>query len=110
MSESTPKIGRQGWIQIETNQIVVNIGHTVAKRMEKPREAKEYHQCRIIFNELLKLEAKSGKLSVDKAFEKADKFFVMMMGHQTQHNEQFAWNFNGEQDTMRDEHGRFLSK
>ncbi len=107
---NNPEDARQGWIQIETNQIVVNSGHPVAKRMEKPREAKEYHQCRIIFNELLKLEAKSGKLSVDKAFEKADKFFVMMIGHQIKHREQIAWNFNGDQDVMRDEHGRFLSK
>jgi hypothetical protein len=107
---NNPEDARQGWIQIETNQIVVNLGHPVAKRMEKPREAKEYHQCRIIFNELLKLEAKSGKLSVEKAFEKSDKFFVRMMGHQTKHNEQIAWNFNGEQDAMRDEYGKFLSK
>lgn len=68
--------------------------------MEKPREAKEYHQCRVIFNELLKLEAKSGKLSVEKAFEKSDKFFVRMMGHQTKHNEQITWNFNEEKVGM----------
>lgn len=105
-----PEDSRQGWIQIETNQIVVNLGHAVAKRMETTREGKEYHLCRIIFNELLKLEAKSGKLSVDKAFEKADKIFAMMLGYQTKHREHIAWNFSGEQDAKRDEHGKFVSE
>ena len=105
-----PEDSRQGWIQIETNQIVVNLGHAVAKRMEITREGKEYHLCRIVFNELLKLEAKSGKLSVDKAFEKADKIFAMMLGYQTKHREHIAWNFSGEQDEKRDEHGKFVSE
>jgi len=105
-----PEDSRQGWIQIETNQIVVNLGHAVAKRMESTRESKEYHLCRIIFNELLKLEAMSGKLSVDKAFEKADKIFAMMVGCQTNHSQQIAWNFSGEEDVKRDKHGKFLSK
>ena len=89
---------------------MINLGHAVAKRMETTREGRDYHFCRIIFNELLKLEAKSGKLSVDKAFEKADKIFAMMVGCQTKHSQQIAWNFSVEQDTKRDKHGKFLSK
>jgi len=73
-----PEDSRQGWIQIETNQIVINLGHAVAKRMEKTKEGKQYHLCRIISSELLKLASKSGKLSVDKALETADKIFALM--------------------------------
>ena len=101
----------QGWIQIETNQIVVNLGHAVAQRMEKTKEGKQYHLCRIISSELLKLASKAGKLSVDKALETADKIFALMEKEfQTKSRENTIWNFSGEQDAKRDEHGKFVPK
>jgi len=106
-----PEDSRQGWIQIETNQIVVNLGHAVAKRMEKTREGKQYHLCRIISSELLKLASKSGKFSVDKALEIVDKIFALMEKQfQTKSRGYTILNFNGEQDLKRNEHGRFVSK
>jgi len=105
-----PEDSRQGWIQIETSQIVVNLGHVVARRMEKTREGKEYHLCRIISSELVKLESKSGNLSVDKALEKVDKIFTLIMNFQIKSKEHSIWNFHGEQDAERDRHGKFLSK
>lgn len=105
-----PEDSRQGWMQIETSQIVVNLGHIVAKRMEKTREGKEYHLCRIISSELVKLESKSGNISVDKALEKVDKIFTLIMDFQTKSREYGIWNFHGDQDAERDRHGKFLSK
>jgi len=105
-----PEDSRQGWIQIETNQIVVNLGHIVARRMEKTREGKEYHLCRVISSELVKLESKSGNLSVDKALEKVDKIFTLIMDFQIKSREHSIWNFSGEQDIERDRHGKFVSK
>ena len=106
-----PEDSRQGWIQIETNQIVVNLGHAVARRMEKTKEGKRYHLCRIISSELLKLASKSGKLSVDKALEIEDKIFALMEKEfQTKSRGNATWNFIGEQDAKRDEYGRFMSK
>lgn len=106
-----PEDSRQGWIQIETNEIVVNLGHAVAKRMEKSKEGKKYHLCRIISSELLKLASKSGKLSVDKALETEDKIFALMEKEfQAKSREGTIWNFNGEQEAKRDENGRFMSK
>ena len=79
--------------------------------MEKTREGKEYHLCTVISSELVKLESKSGKLSVDKALEKVDEIFSLMEKEfQTKPRGQVAWNFNREQDAERDEHGRFVSK
>ena len=106
-----PEDSRQGWIEIETNQIVVNLGHAVAKRMEKSKEGKQYHLCRIISSELLKLASKSGKLSVDKALDTEDKIFTLMEKEfQTKSRGGTVWNFNGEQDAKRDEDGKFMSK
>jgi len=105
-----PEDSRQGWIQIETNQIVVNLGHIVARRMEKTREGKEYHLCRIISSELVKLESKSGNLVVDKALEKVDKIFTLIMDLQIKSREHSIWNFHDEQDAKRNKHGKFVSK
>jgi len=106
-----PEDSRQGWIQIETNEIVVNLGHAVAITMEKSKEGKKYHLCRIISSELLKLSSKSGKLSVDKALETVDKIFELMEKEfQPKPRVETPWNFNGEQYVRRNNNGRFMSK
>jgi len=79
--------------------------------MEKSKEGKKYHLCRIISSELLKLASKSGKLSVDKALETVDKIFELMEKEfQTKPRVETPWNFNGEQDVRRNNNGRFMSK
>ena len=102
-----PTDTRQGWMQIETNQIVVNLGHSVAREMEKSKDAKEYHTVRIISNELLKkLANKADGLSVENAIGKADKLFTLLIKELHSKN-QNIWNLR---DTRRDENGKFLSR
>ena len=103
-----PEDNRQGWMQIESNQIVVNLGHSVARSMEKTRESKQYHLCRIICSELLKLAAKAGKITVEAAFEVQDKIFALIDKY-SQRKKRSIWNFNTEQNTKRDSDGKFLS-
>ena len=104
-----PEDNRQGWMQIESNQIVVNLGHSVARSMEKTRESKQYHLCRIICSELLKLAAKAGKITVEAAFEVQDKIFALIdeYSHKKGQN---IWNFSTEQNVRRDSVGRFLPR
>ena len=104
-----PEDQRQGWMQIESNQIVVNLGHSVARSMEKTRESKQYHLCRIICSELLKLAAKAGKLTVESAFEVQDKIFALIDEY-SHKSEQNIWNFSTEQNIRRDSGGKFLPR
>ena len=104
-----PEDNRQGWMQIESNQIVVNLGHSVARSMEKTRESKQYHLCRIICSELLKLAAKAGKITVESAFEVQDKIFALIDEY-SHKNGQNIWNFSTEQNIRRDSVGRFLPR
>ena len=103
-----PDDKRQGWMNLDTNKIVVNLGHSVAISMEKTRESKQYHLCRIICAELLKLASKTGKLTVETAFEKTDKIFALIDKY-SQRKKRSIWNFNTEQNTKRDSDGKFLS-
>ena len=95
-------------MNLDTNKIVVNLGHSVAISMEKTRESKQYHLCRIICGELLKLASKTGKLTVETAFEKTDKIFALIDKY-SQRKKRSIWNFNTEQNTKRDSDGKFLS-
>ena len=98
---------RQGWIKIETNQVVVNYGHSVALEMEKSRDAHEYHTVRVISNELLKkLATKASGLTVDSALEKADKLFTLLI-KELHIRKQNIWSL---QEVRRDADGKFLSK
>ena len=104
-----PEDSRQGWMQIETNQIVVNLGHAVARGMEKSKEAKQYHLCRIISNELLKLAARSGRYTVEKALEISDKIFSLII-NESNSSKQNIWNFNNKQIPKSNSDDKFTSK
>ena len=104
-----PDDKRQGWMNLDTNKIVVNLGHSVARSMEKTRESKQYHLCRIICSELLKLAAKAGKITVEAAFEVQDKIFALIDEY-SHKSEQNIWNFSTEQNIRRDSGGKFLPR
>jgi len=98
---------RQGWIKIETNQVVVNYGHSVAEEMSKSKDAHEYHTVRIISNELLKkLATKASSLTVDNALEKADKLFTLLIKELRIRKQSIM----SMEDVRRDKDGKFLSK
>ena len=104
-----PEDTRQGWMQIETNQIVVNLGHPVAQVMEKSKDAKEYHLCRIISSQLIVLASRDGKLSVEKAFETGDQIFSLMNA-ESKLGKRSIWNFSANQEARRSKDGKFLPK
>ena len=96
-------------MKIDTNEIVINMGHSVARSMEKTRESKQYHFCRIICAELLKLASKAGKITVETAFEKTDKIFALIDKY-SQRKGRNILNPNTEQNQKRDSDGRFLPR
>jgi hypothetical protein len=96
-------------MKIETNQIVVNLGHPVAQVMEKSKDAKEYHLCRIISSQLIVLASRDGKLSVEKAFETGDQIFSLM-NTESKLGKRSIWNFSANQETRRSKDGKFLPK
>ena len=104
-----PEDVRQGWMKIETNQIVVNLGHPVAQVMEKSKDAKEYHLCRIISSQLIVLASRDGKLSVEKAFETGDQIFSLM-NTESKLGKRSIWNFSANQETRRSKDGKFLPR
>ena len=102
-----PDDQRQGWMQIDSNQIVVNLGHPVARNVEKTKEGKQYHLCRIISSQLLKLASKAGKMTVDKALDIEDKIFTLLE-KEFHSKRRDVWNFNIGGSPRRDANGKFL--
>ena len=70
-----PTDDRQGWIDVGTNQIVINLGHRVAGPPLKTRNGRHYHTLRIIATQVVKFIARNGKLTVDDACNRIDKVF-----------------------------------
>lgn len=75
-----PSDNRQGWIDVGTNQIVVNLGHRVAGPQMKTRDGRHYHLLRVIATQVSKLVSKSGQISVDEALDRIDQLFDDMSG------------------------------
>lgn len=101
---------RQGWTQITTNEIVVNLAHRTAQLISKTRAGKEYHLLRVVSNELVKHAAKKVELSVEKALEYSDKLFNGLAIARAQNPRKQSWNFQEDQITKRDDDGRFMPK
>ena len=101
---------RQGWTQIETNEIVVNLAHRAAKMVSKTVAGKEYHILRVVSNELVKNAAKKAKMDVEKALEYSDIIFDGLAKIRAENPRSNPWNFKESDDTQRDEDGRFVSK
>jgi hypothetical protein len=104
-----PTDTRQGWINVTDNQIVVNLGHRVAIPQLKTRDGRQYHLLRIISNELVKYAARSGKFTVEQAFELTDKVFDLMAKANI-YDSKTPWNFIDSKQTQRDENGQFIRK
>ena len=104
-----PVDSRQGWINVADNQIVVNLGHMVAIPQLKTRDGKQYHLLRIISNELVKFAARSGKFTVEQAFETTDKLFDLMAKANI-YDSKTPWNFGDAASVQRDENGQFKRK
>jgi hypothetical protein len=75
-----PADNRQGWIDVATNQIVVNLGHNVAGPPLKTRDGKHYHTLRVIATQVAKFVSRDGKISVEDAFDRVDQLFDDMSG------------------------------
>lgn len=101
---------RQGWTQISTNEICVNIGHRAAKMVAKTVAGKEYHLLRVVCNELVKNAAKKVSMDVEKALEYSDILFDGLAKARTVNPRDDPWNFKKSKDAERDDDGRFLPK
>ena len=101
---------RQGWTQIETNEIVVNLAHRAAKMVSKTVAGKEYHILRVVSNELVKNAAKKAKMDVEKALEYSDIIFDGLAKIRAENPRSNPWNLKDSNDAQRDEDGRFVSK
>ena len=75
-----PSDSRQGWIDVGTNQIVINLGHRVAGPPLKTRDGKHYHTLRVIATQVGKFVSRNGKISVEDAFDRVDQLFDDMSG------------------------------
>jgi len=75
-----PGDNRQGWIDVGTNQIVINLGHRVAGPPMKTRDGRHYHTLRVIATQVGKFVSRNGKISVDDAFDRVDQMFDDMSG------------------------------
>jgi hypothetical protein len=75
-----PGDNRQGWIDVGTNQIVINLGHRVAGPPMKTRDGRHYHTLRIIASQVGKFVSRTGKISVEDAFDRVDQLFDDMSG------------------------------
>jgi hypothetical protein len=75
-----PIDNRQGWIDVGSNQIVINLGHRVAGPPMKTRDGRHYHTLRIIATQVGKFVSRNGKISVEEAFDRVDKMFDDMSG------------------------------
>jgi hypothetical protein len=75
-----PTDDRQGWIDVGTNQIVINLGHRVAGPPMKTRDGRHYHTLRIIATQVGKFVSRNGKISVEEAFDRVDQMFDDMSG------------------------------
>jgi len=104
-----PTDSRQGWINVTDNQIVVNLGHRVAIPQVETRVGRQYHLLRIISNELVKFAARSGKFTVEQAFELTDKVFDLMAKANI-YDSKKPWNFIDNTQAQRDENGQFKRK
>ena len=65
---------------VNTNQIVVNLGHNVAGPPLKTRDGKHYHTLRVIATQVAKFVSRDGKISVEDAFDRVDQLFDDMSG------------------------------
>ena len=104
-----PTDSRQGWINVIDNQIIVNLGHRVAIPQVETRIGRQYHLLRIISNELVKFASRSGKFTVEQAFELTDKVFDLMAKANT-YDSKTPWNFIDNTQVQRDENGQFKRK
>jgi len=75
-----PIDNRQGWIDVGSNQIVINLGHRVAGPPMKTRDGRHYHTLRIIATQVGKFVSRNGKISVEEAFDRVDNMFDDMSG------------------------------
>lgn len=75
-----PGDNRQGWIDVGTNQIVINLGHRVAGPPMKTRDGRHYHTLRVIATQVGKFVSRTGKISVEEAFDRVDQLFDDMSG------------------------------
>ena len=75
-----PIDNRQGWIDVGSNQIVINLGHRVAGPPMKTRDGRHYHTLRIIATQVGKFVSRNGKISVEEAFDRVDQMFDDMSG------------------------------
>ena len=75
-----PSDNRQGWIDVGSNQIVINLGHRVAGPPLKTRDGRHYHTLRIIASQVGKYVSRNGKISVEEAFDRVDSIFDDMSG------------------------------
>ena len=43
-----PKDKREGWLDIQNNAVVINVGHPLCKKIETSRIASQYHYARVV--------------------------------------------------------------
>ena len=101
---------RQGWTQLTTNEICVNMAHRAAKMIKKTAAGREYHLLRVVSNELVKNAAKKKDIDVERALEYSDKLFDGLAKARAENPRENSWNFKESKDAQRDENGRFLPK
>ena len=44
----SPKDKREGWLDIQNNAVVINVGHPLCKKIETSRIALQYHYARVV--------------------------------------------------------------
>jgi hypothetical protein len=105
-----PKDSRQGWTDIETQAIVINLGHKVAEKIVKTTVGRHYHLLRIITNQLLLHASAYDMMTVEDALELGDKLFDKMAEAQSEKSSKKAWNFKDKKDAERNDDGTFKQK
>ena len=101
---------RQGWTQIETNEIVINMAHVAYKMVEKNTAGKEYHMLRVVCNELVKNYVRRKNMDVETALEYSDRLFNGFAKFRADNPRASPWKVRDKSSLSHDENGRFSSK
>ena len=105
-----PNDPRQGWTDIVTQAIVINLGHKVAEEIIQSTIGRHYHLLRIITNQLLIHATAYEMMTVEDALELGDKLFDKMAEVRFGKSSKKAWNFTDAKDAKRNDDGTFKRK
>jgi len=72
-----PNDPREGWIDPISFQVVINLGHSLAIKFESSVQARSLHIAKVILQVLIKNAAKTGKITVEKAYDTESEILTL---------------------------------